>query len=491
MKAMSLRVGMDVVLAGYARWFTVAAWLYLLSMSVHLNAQVVPILWDVQWEVEADRHDPEVLDAAEWEAVLSTALTLRPPQRILGLPLQHAANRTLGRWHKAWLQGDPAPPGSASAFDRASMEQSRRLFASRMLRMGHLDAQVHMDTTMSGHRVTLHVTLIPGRRIRCGAVSVSGEGSGLSQLELRTLEDEWGAWQGKWLDLDGIDRARAAAASRLQEAGWYGFLSDHLVLDIDTTHSRREGVANLKLRVLARNLGGQMAPHRKGRVKEVRVVWQPRSLSPLVDTVQDGIQWRIPTDRDVRSLRQRIHLEPGDRFSPSRIAETRQRLRACPLVDRVDLDVVDLPDSSMTGAERPLLLTAELTPLPRRLVRLNGGLTSRQGLGGEVKFALSDLDFRQRMERLSLDVQAGLESVTPLVEGQGDVFIARILAAGIQYDADRLIPFGANRFPKSNRPESRVSLSIRDENRAEFSRTFIQLALIERLVRLKYQFAVT
>jgi len=447
-----------------------------------LNAQDVPVLWDVQWEVEANQDDPEALDAVEWEDALSTALTLRPPQRVLGLPLQHAANRVLGRWKKAWEMGDPAPPGSASAFDRASMEQSRRLFASRMLRMGHLDAQVQMDTTMTGHRVTLHVVLSPGRRIRCGSITVNGEGCGLSERELSAMEEEWSSWQGRWLDLDGMDRARTASASRLQEAGWYGFLSDHLVLDIDTTRARRTGVAALNLRVLARNLAGQMAPHRQGRVKEVRIEWKTRTLSPLVDTLQGGIQWRIPAGRDVRSLRQRIHIEPGDRFSPSRIAETRQRLRACPLVDRIDLDVVDLPDSAMTGGDQPLLLTADLTSLPRRLVRVNGGLTSRQGLGGEVKFALSDLDFRQRMERLSLDVQAGLESVTPLVEGQGDVFIARILAAGIQYDADRLIPFGADRFPKSNRPESRVSLSMRDENRAEFSRTFIQLALIERFI---------
>ena len=482
MKAMSFRVGMEWALAGTARWLTVAAWLFLVCVPARLNAQDVPILWEVQWDVEAYDDDPEALDAAQWEAALSSALTLRPPQRILGLPLQHAANRALGRWQKAWQLGDPAPPGSASAFDRASMEQSRRLFASRMLRMGHLDAQVQLDTTMKDHRVTLHVTLVPGRRIRCGSIAVDGEGSGLSQRELSTLNDEWSSWEGRWLDLDGMDRARTNSASRLQEAGWYGFLSDHLVLDIDTTHSRHAGVASLNVRVLARNLGGQMAPHRQGRVNAVRIEWKTRTLSAMVDTLRDGIQWRIPTGRDVRSLRQRIHIEPGDRFSPSRIAETRQRLRACPLVDRVDLNVMDLPDSSMTGGDRPLLLTAELTPLPRRLVRVNGGLTSRQGLGGEVKFALSDLDFRQRMERLSLDVQAGLESVTPLVEGQGDVFIARILAAGIQYDADRLIPFGADRFPKSNRPESRVSLSIRDENRAEFSRTFIQLALIERFL---------
>lgn len=459
-----------------------AAWLSVLGAPLRMSAQAVPILWDVQWAVDASADDPEALDATDWEAALSSALTLRPPQRLLGLPLQHTANRVLGLWQKAWEQGNPAPPGSASAFDRTSMEQSRRLFASRMLRMGHLDAQVHMDTSMTGHRVTLHVTLIPGRRIRCGAVNVSGEGSGLSERELVNLQNEWAPWRDRWLDLDGMDRARSASASRLQEAGWYGFLSDHLVLDIDTTHSRQTGAATLQLRVLARNLGGQMAPHRKGRIQDVRIHWKARTLLPMVDTLQSGIQWRIPANRDVRVLRQRIHIESGDRFSPSRIAETRQRLRACPLVDRVDLNVIDLPDSSVTGGDRPLLLTADLTPLPRRLVRVNGALTSRQGLGGEVKFALSDLDFRQRMERLSLDLQAGLESVTPLVQGQGDVFIARILAAGIQYDADRLIPFGADRFPKSNRPESRISLSIRDENRAEFSRTFIQLALIERFL---------
>ena len=117
-----------------------------------------------------------------------------------------------------------------------------------------------------------------------------------------------------------------------------------------------------------------------------------------------------PKRRDVRTLAQRIHILPGDGFAPSRLAETRQRLRSCPLVDRVSLEVVDLPDS-VGLRHHPLLLTAALTPLPKRLIRVNGALTSRQGLGGEVKLALSDLDFRQRMERISFDIQTGLETV--------------------------------------------------------------------------------
>jgi hypothetical protein len=479
MKAMSLRVGMGVSMSGAARWLKVGALCMAAWAPVDSHGQKVPIVWDVRWDIHHPGDSAAGMPDRIWQDALSSALTLRPPQRILGLPMQHAANRVLGRWQKAWERGDPAPPGSASAFDRVSMEQSERLFASRMLRMGCLDAEARLDTSMSGHRVTLHVKLQPGRRIRCGSVIVLGESSGLSGQELETLQMEWSEWTGQWLDLNAMDRSRAASASRLQEAGWFGFLSDHLVLDIDTTGSRKTGTANLTLRVLARNLGGQIAPHRQGRFEEVRVEWTPQDLLPMVDTVHAGIRWHVPKGRDVRTLAQRIHILPGDGFAPSRLAETRQRLRSCPLVDRVSLEVVDLPNS-VGLRHHPLLLTAALTPLPKRLIRVNGALTSRQGLGGEVKLALSDLDFRQRMERISFDIQTGLETVADFTTEEEGSFIARILAASLHYDADRLIPFGVDRFPKSNRPESQISLSIRDENRPQFSRTFIQLALIER-----------
>ncbi|MGB0511357.1 MAG: hypothetical protein ACPGGB_10600, partial [Flavobacteriales bacterium] len=139
------------------------------------TAQKVPIVWDVQWDIQQPGDSSASMPDKAWQDALSSALTLRPPQRILGLPMQHAANRVLGRWQKAWERGDPAPPGSASAFDRVSMEQSERLFASRMLRMGCLDAAVRLDTTLSDHRVTLQVHLNPGRRTRCGTVTVLGE----------------------------------------------------------------------------------------------------------------------------------------------------------------------------------------------------------------------------------------------------------------------------------------------------------------------------
>ena len=94
MKAMSLRVGMDSELTRGARWLMAGAWWFLMMAPKPLDAQTVPILWSVEWTVEA--HDSESLDEADWDAALSTALTLRPPQRVLGLPLQHAASRVLG-----------------------------------------------------------------------------------------------------------------------------------------------------------------------------------------------------------------------------------------------------------------------------------------------------------------------------------------------------------------------------------------------------------
>jgi len=357
-----------------------------------------------------------------------------------------------------------------------------------MLRMGHLDAQVRFDTTLSGNRINLTLILEPGRRVRCKSIEVQGEGSGLTAKALSQIENDWSAWSGTWLDLDGIDRARTASANRLQEQGWYGFLSDHLLLSIDTTQSRSEGTADLTLRILPRNLAGLISPHRKGNIEQIQVEWGAPNSTGHIDTLYNGIRWIVPQGRDIRPIAQHVTVGPGDRFNPAKIAETRQLLRSLPVVEAVDLGVVALPDSIGNKAW-PLQLKATLSPSPRKLMRVNGGLTSRQGPGGEIKFALSDLDFRHRMERLSIDMQAGLETVTPYLNNTSGGALepepwlnSRILAAGIQYSANRIIPFGADRFSRSSRPESRLALAIRDENRPKFSRTYLQLALIEQFV---------
>ena len=96
--------------------------------------------------------------------------------------------------------------------------------------------------------------------------------------------------------------------------------------------------------------------------------------------------------------------------------------------------------------------------------------------------ALGNLDFRQRAEKLTLDLQAGIQRVPYVFVETDEAFNSRVLSATAQYSAMRLIPFGPDRFSRSNRPESRISLTYRDEVRPEFGRTFIQLGLVERFI---------
>ena len=452
-----------------------------------VQAQEVPLVWSAEWTVIQPEDSASRQESEAWMAMLESALVLQPPQRILGIPFQHIGAQITGRWNKSHAAGQSVPRGAASAWDRAAMEQSRLLFESRMLRAGYLDGKARFDTLSQGNKVHLVITLYPGRRIRCGPIEVEGGGAGLSDSDIQRLDEEWSRWEGEWLDLDQLDRARANGARQLQQDGWYGFLRDHLVLDIDTGRCRQTGVAAMTLRILPRNLSGQLAPHRKGVIRKVTVDWKATELTAYRDTLADGVHWHLPVDRDFRSLAQRMDVSSGDRFSPEAIAETRQQLRSASLVDRVDLEVSPMPETT-EDRDWPLELKASITPSPRRLLRLNGGLTSRQQIGGEAKLALSDLDFRRRMERLSIDLQLGLETIQLFANGldddnpSGDGGVSRILAASLQYDADRILPFAADRFPKSNRPRSRLSLTLRDENRPKFSRTFLQLALTEQFI---------
>ena len=231
MKAMSFRVGMTWW--GAARWLTATALCCLGLVDVGPQAQEVPLVWDAEWTVIQPEDSASQMEAKAWEAMLESALVLQPPQRILGVPFQHIGSRITGRWKKAHDAGMSVPRGAASAWDRAAMEQSRLLFESRMLRAGYLDGRARFDTVSQGNKVHLGITLDPGRRIRCGHTAVEGGGAGLSNSDIRRLEQEWSRWEGEWLDLDQLDRARAEGAHKLQLEGWYGFLRDHLVLEYE------------------------------------------------------------------------------------------------------------------------------------------------------------------------------------------------------------------------------------------------------------------
>ena len=470
-----------------ARWLTLPALFLSGSVAFVAKAQEAPLIWTSEWNVAEAADSTESMEEAEWRAWLESAMVLQPPQRIFGLPLQHAMSRVTGRWKRALEAGLSAPTGTAPPWDGLAMEQSRLLIESRMLRTGFLDGQAHFDTTRQGNKIHLTIHLQPGRRIRCGRIAVEGEAAGLTEQELQSMAREWSTWEGQWLDLDGLDRARAKSARNLQEDGWYGLLTDHIVLDIDTSGCRVSGTANMTLRFLPRNLAGQLAPHRKGVIQRIAVDWHADGLSTVTDTVYHGVHWHIPAERHLPSLSQRLTVSRGDQFSLEDIRTTRQSFRSSPLVERVDVEVNPIPDS-LGRADWPLEMAVTIHPSPRRLMRLNGGLTSRQQIGGEVKLALSDLDFRHRMEGISLDFQAGLETVRRYANGLDESSpaeefdVSRILAAGIQYNAERIIPFSADRFPKSNRPKSRLALTLRDEQRPKFSRTFLQLSLTEQFI---------
>lgn len=445
------------------------------------------MVWRVHWALEGQT-DSGSWSIQQWKNALESALTLRPPERFLGIPARHWVARGSGQWRKAFESGERPPTGSASPYDPLSLEQSKRLIQSRMVRAGFLSATVSMDTTRAEDKIDIHIGLAPGRRAWCASVSLDAEGTGLSGEALSTLRRDWQSWQGDWLDLDALDRMRTTSANALQELGWFGFLSDHLNADIDTTGFQATGNIRMAVHVLPRNLGATLAPHRRGTIETIRFQYATRDTAPLEHVTKGGVDWQLPAARDTRPFEQKMFLAPGDRFHPKTLSDTRQALRSLRALESVTLDVQARPDTSVR-ADWPLDVDITVTPAPRRILRVNGAVTSRQGAGGEVKLTLGDLDFRQRAEALTLDIQGGLETVAQVVgeasgsNGVGEPFLnARVLSANLQYKSDRLIPYGPLRFPKSNRPHSLLALSFRDENRQEFSRTFVQIGLVEQFV---------
>lgn len=445
-----------------------------------------PLVWKVDWILEADSADGHLWSLSDWKSQLDPALSLREPERFLGMAWRHRLSRWTGRWERRLLEDGAPPSGTAWPYDPLAVVQSQVWMSAQLQRQGHLEGTIHIDTTAIGQNIALRIRIQPGPRLGIGEVRIEDKGSGLSDVALSGLEDRWESWAGQRMDLDAIDRTRAEVAAALQQSGWYGFLTDHITVDMDTTGSRESGVAHMTVNLLPSRSDGLVRPHRISRVEQVTITW-PEDTPELSTRWENGVSWVTPQGRDTRILERNLLIQPHDRFDPVLLSETRQRLRSLPMSERVDLEVASLPDSIGTSARR-LAATYRIQPAPKQVMRVKGGLTSRQGPGGEVQWTYSQVDFRQRAEELNLNLQAGLETVTPYLgsdslEGVQDPFLnSRVLTAGIEYATRRLIPFGPQRFSRSNRPHSRLSLQWRDENRPKFSRTFIQMGLVEQFI---------
>lgn len=383
--------------------------------------------------------------------------------------------------------GDPLPSGSASLFDEQAVEQACLLMRSRMRRLGCLDGEASIQTTQQKRGLDLHVRLKLGQRWRCGKVVIADEGSGLPDMELEQLLADWRGWEGQWLDLDGFDQQRNATAIRLQNEGYFGFLPEHIALDIDTSSSGKTGLCDISVRILPRRNADQVLPHRMSMLDSIAVSWVSDSSQIIVQREAFGIRWSMPAKRDIRPFERAIVIGVGERFQPHKITDSRQQLRSFGAIERVDVEIGDIP-TALPTSNRLLYTSFSMHPAPRRVMSINGALTSRQGAGGEVHWNLADLDFRRKAEELSLDLQAGLETVTPYLSNDSILALgqpwlnSRVLAANLAHSTKRLFPFGPQRFPKSNRPESKISIQFRDEKRPKFSRTYVQLGLLEQFV---------
>ncbi len=442
------------------------------------------VVWNVEWKL-SDEAQATGESLSDIQGLLEGALILRPPERWLGIPFRHAWSKLNGKWDNALELGNPPPIGTASPYDGAMVERSQALLQSRLMRNGFLEASLSMDTIGNKGKVTLSILLDPGPRYLCGSTSVTTEGSGLTASDVALLTDRWAQWVGRPIDLIALDQERSSMSERLQSEGWFGLIADHFAIDIDTTGSRKSKMVHLGLKVLPIVQESDTLRHRRAYIDSLSFHWHPLDdgMDSLETRTEKGVLWKVPFGRDLRGLAHRMHLSPGDPYDPGLLSDARQSLRMLPLLQDVRLDISPgLVDSDDERA--PLHVHLDAYPTERRIMRVNGALISRLGLGGEMTLSIADLDFRKRAEEISFDLGLGLETVVPYSSGQEGVveptpLNSRVLSAGVVYSTGRLIPFGPDRFPKSTRPLSRLSMTFRDESRPRFSRTYVQFGLVE------------
>ena len=444
------------------------------------------MVWDVEWAWENDTKSGD-LSLAEWKEKLDGGLVLRAPERWLGIPFRHAWSMLNGRRKRALEKDVSIPTGAAYPYQVQLVERSESLLRSRMIRLGFLDGHLEIESVpVSDHKVGLKVILNPGPHYACAETRVEHEWSGLGESEVLWLEEEWAKWRGKGLDLDALESERERFARHFERNGWYGLISDYFTIGVDTTGSRMSQQVGLTLQVSPILSNEDTIPHRLARLDSISFKWHSESNPINTCRLAEGVWWDVPWDRDVRGVSHRMHLQSKVLYDPQSVYAARQAVRLFPLIEdvRVKVEALDYPREGAL----PLHVHFDAFPSERRVINMNGAVTSRQGPGAELAISLSDQDFRKRMEQISLNAGLGIEMVIPYnadasaPSAEEGLIPSRVISGGLTYNTHRLIPFAPARFPRSNKPESRLSISVRDENRPNFNRTYLQVGLVERFV---------
>ena len=353
-----------------------------------------------------------------------------PNKRIFGtrfyLGLYNMSNIEKDRWPHTWLRNIGEEP---VIFDPYATVKSKDQIKSYVASKGYFDGKV-METIQTANMKTdvyYNVDLLPPYTVRNIIYEIADSNiKNLCYLDSNNCLIE----KGKPYDVDELQAERSRFERFIKDHGFYGFSTDNIFFNVDSTVGKRQVDIYYSVRNLARpDANGKTAfvPFSMYRVNNVYIYpdFIPKDALSAGDAyyksldtteyrgyyfITTGSKPEIKYDLILQSL----YLKPGSYFNVTNTEQSQKHLLTLKVYRLAEISYNEIKDSgSSPGSEMLLNCNIQTTLLSQQSYKVElEGTNSAGNLGGALNLIYQHKNIFRGAELFSMKIKGAYEAIT-------------------------------------------------------------------------------
>ncbi|MFM1772004.1 MAG: hypothetical protein RLZZ71_1146 [Bacteroidota bacterium] len=318
------------------------------------------------------------------------------------------------------------------------------------------------------------------------------------QKQLPKLQEKTLVKSGERFRVENLDAERSRITLFLSNEGFYEFIPDYIVYQLDTVTSPKE--VNVKLTVLNQkaldgygNFTGKTLPHRKFYIGEISFNTSFDPLNPN-ETPTDTTQYK---GLDIFSvglscvkpvlLERRVEVKEGMLYQQRHLDETYKRFTQLGVFKTVNIQLTPRNDSK-TG-QALLDVKVLLAPNKKQALSFDPRVTNRAGnMGIYGNFIYKHRNVFRGAETFEFKTVVGAEASQVLGGGSasantGDQIVQRAfqlntfeIGPELNLNLPRLFPRDLAKTSRSNYPKTTLHAGLNYQRRPDYTRTLSQVS---------------
>jgi len=429
-----------------------------------------------------DKVDIEITDNKDIkESQLVNYLRQTPNHRVLGfVKLQLATYSLSGRdstkWYNKWLRRMGQPP---VIYNDNLTDVSARQLRQALVNKGYLDAHVEVDTfpRPQKKKIKVRYNVTTGAPHRISSMAYEIPDTAVRQIVMRDSIHTT-VRPGDLLDRDALDDERARITTRLRNRGYYEFTKEYITYTADTVAGSKDVALTMTIHPPKEKSGADTdSIHNVYNIRNVMFVTDYRlgstlnqALKEATDTVsRDGFTFLYDNDRWIHpgTLVEKCFIEPGSRYSATRIDRTYEYLSRLGIVKSINIEMLPVKDDRQRQLDAYILLSRN---------RKQGitfdieGTNSEGDLGFGVGLTYQHRNLAHRSRLLTVKFRASYESLSGKLEGLiNNNYQEYAAEVGITFPKFAM-PLLSSAFRKRIKASTEVALSFNYQARPEYTR---------------------